>query len=252
MAKPREAEDPTQDLREAIDAFRANVVEIEKRVYALERRLGGAPHQEHGTFVLSDEPPAPLPPVHVPEIGSTRNGVFVDGPAEGRRVADVEADVAVGKVEITRDGPSFVLRVVAVLLLAIAGAFPLAGCSLLNQLSPVAEGSREKVVRTEQALKLADFAYREAMQFYFAPGRVATMSREVVIAFDALRVGFDPAYKAVQAALDVYKRGGADTLDMAFEALRSLLNSVLAHVLAAGPGPPPPRDIPALWEFGRS
>lgn len=61
-------------------------------------------------LVLKQPVPVPepeLPPVHVPEIGASVNGVFVDGCQKGRKIDDVINDVGAGILELVRDGPNF-------------------------------------------------------------------------------------------------------------------------------------------------
>lgn len=85
-----EAPEPTHEpAGQSVDQ---RLAVIEARLSALEAKLPDA---------------LPLPPIHVPEIGSVRDGVFLDGCCAGRKVADVEAEVASGSLELVRHGEHF-------------------------------------------------------------------------------------------------------------------------------------------------
>lgn len=108
----------------------------------------------------------------------------------------------------------------------------------------VAPGEDPVVVRTEQALVVADAIYRDAMGWYFTPGVAATLSPSTTRVFEQVRTGFDPAYKGTQKALDAYKAvrraiaaGQAGDQAAALQAvndavakLAALVNQVLGNV----------------------
>lgn len=127
--------------------------------------------------------------------------------------------------------------VVAVLLVFSLG---LGGCA------SVAPGHDPVVVHTEQALKAGDALYGDAMAYYFAPGVAPTLSVSVTKVFEAVRTGYDPLYKDVQASLDAYKAvkaavaaGQAGDLALAagrvavaIDKLAALVNQVIAQLPA--------------------
>ena len=110
---------------------------------------------------------------------------------------------------------------VASLLLLVLGV--LSGCA------SVAPGSDPVVVRAQQALRAADAIYREGMAYYFTPGVAATLSPGTVKAFEAVRTGFDPAYKTAQSALDAYQAGKRKDVIAEMAALAKLMNAILPY-----------------------
>lgn len=91
--------------------------------------------------------------------------------------------------------PRFLSAAFAALLCGMA----VVGCATL------APGADPYVVRAEQALRAGDALYVDGMAYYFTPGVAAGMSPNVKAIFEAVRTGFDPAYKDLQGALDSYK-----------------------------------------------
>lgn len=77
--------------------------------------------------------------------------------------------------------------------------------AVLTSCATLAPGQDKYVVRAEQVLSAADVVYAEGMRYYFAPGVAPNLGRDAVKAFEFARVNFDPAYKEVQKALDMYK-----------------------------------------------
>lgn len=100
----------------------------------------------------------------------------------------------------------------------------------------LAPGADPRVVRAEQLLKSADVGYGIAMEWYFRPGIAAGLNPTQRAALEALRTGFDPAYKGLQHALDAYKSGRAEGLDVKKSELRALFRAAQDAVSAlAGP-----------------
>jgi len=77
--------------------------------------------------------------------------------------------------------------------------------AVLTSCATLAPGQDKYVVRAEQVLSASDVVYAEAMKYYFSPGVAPNLGKDAVKAFEFARVNFDPAYKEVQKALDMYK-----------------------------------------------
>lgn len=129
-------------------------------------------------------------------------------------------------------------------LVAVLAAVTLSRCASL------APGAEPLVVRTEQTLSASDALYDSAMSVYFA--KASSLSASTVSVLEKVRVGFDPAYKAVQGALTFYKlnRGSPDptvraqaeaSLVNAKDALAELLNTAVPYVAGAKPVPLEPQ-----------
>ena len=109
---------------------------------------------------------------------------------------------------------------------------PLLAIVVLQGCASVAPGSDPVVVRTEQALKASDEIYRQAMEFWFTPGVAPALSTPVSKALEAVRVGFDPAYKAVQGTLDTYKALSRALKPDATAAQRDAVESARSELIA--------------------
>lgn len=127
------------------------------------------------------------------------------------------------------------------LFLALALAVGLVGCA------SVAPGQDKVVVNAQRALKAADAVYTASMQVYFAlPAQTLTVAEVKV--FEAVRTGYDGAYKTLDAGLDLYKAGKASDVYAQQKALSDLLNQILDLVAKYG-GPalnPVPAPVPVL------
>lgn len=128
--------------------------------------------------------------------------------------------------------------------LVLAMSLGLVGCA------SVAPGESKVVVRAQQALKAADAVYAASMKFYFALPAQSLTAAEVKV-FEAVRTGYDKAYKALDTGLDLYKAGKVSDLYAQQKALSDLLNQVLDLVAKYGgpllnPVPPPVPSAPAV------
>lgn len=110
---------------------------------------------------------------------------------------------------------------------------------------PPKAGEDVKVIRAQQALKAGDEIYQAAMKVYFALPAGSLTAPEIKV-FEAVRTGYDPAYKTLDAALDAYKAGKTGDLAGAQAALANLLNQVVGLIAKYG-GPtlaPVPSPVP--------
>lgn len=115
---------------------------------------------------------------------------------------------------------------------------------LLTSCATITPGSDPVVVRTEQTLTAADAIYAESMRYYFAPGVAPNLGPDTVKIFEAVRTGFDPAYKEVQKALDSYKRIRGTLEKTALATKQTELARVLNPAAAATPSKPKPIEVP--------
>jgi hypothetical protein len=120
-------------------------------------------------------------------------------------------------------------------------------CLVFVGCATLAPGADPVVVRAEQTLAGGDALYGDAMAYYFTPGVAASLAPGATKVFEAVRTGFDPAYKDVQKALDAYKAvkalveaGQANnlaaslaSLQRASNKLAALVNQVLSQLPAA-------------------
>ena len=113
-------------------------------------------------------------------------------------------------------------RALPALFLAVA----LVGCATL------APGEDPVVVRTEQLLTMATPVYDSGMAWYFANAeRLSPGAREV---FERVRVGFPPAYRSLDSALQLYKAGKRKELMNEFAEVQRLVEQLLSLVKALG------------------
>jgi hypothetical protein len=129
-----------------------------------------------------------------------------------------------------------------IFLAMLGGAFFSTGCAT------VAPGEDKIAVRAQQALKAADTVYVAAMKVYFALPAQSLTAAEVKV-FEAVRTGYDGAYKALDTGLTAYKAHKQADIFAEQKALSDLLNQIVGLVAKYG-GPalepvPPPAPAPA-------
>jgi hypothetical protein len=122
-----------------------------------------------------------------------------------------------------------------VLFLMAAMGLGLVGCAT------VAPGEDPVLVHAQQTLSGATPIYGAAMKFYFA--NAATLSPQLTAAFEKIRTGYGPAYKALDDAVDAYKAGKKPDLAGLEAALSQLIADASTLVNVLKPVAPKPTSF---------
>jgi hypothetical protein len=119
----------------------------------------------------------------------------------------------------------------------------LGGALMSTSCASIAPGEDPIVVNAQRALTAADAVYKAGMKVYFALPAQSLTAAEVKV-FEAVRTGYDGAYKALDTGLDGYKAHKQADVFAEQQALSSLLNQIVGLVAKYGgpklePVPPP-------------